>query len=85
MFTVILHRAGHASENVHVYSLSEASACVTAFQRKYALGASECGSFHGGVYKDNAMLYWVSYNGRVWRARGSSANDGLVYDPASED
>lgn len=81
MFTVILHRAGYTSEEVHVYSIEEASAALVAFQKKYAMGASDCGAFHGGVYQGFCMPYVISYNGRVWMSTGSSRYDGLVYDP----
>lgn len=81
MLTVILHRVGEVPEEVHVYSVEEASAALVAFQGKHGMGASDMGAFHGGVYQGGNMLYVISYNGRVWKSTASSAYDGLVHDP----
>lgn len=84
MFSVMLHRDGHASEEAHVYSLAEASATVTAFQRKYDMGARDMGSFHGEVHVGGRLTNVVSYNGRVWGRDGSKGFKQLVFDPASK-
>lgn len=87
MLTVGLHRAGHASEEAHVYSVEEASATVTAFQSKYGMGASDMGNHHGKVYVGNTMVYTVSYNGRVWGRSDADKTrfNKLVHDPRAND
>lgn len=83
MLKVFLHRDGHTVEEVHVYTIEEASATVTAFQRKYDMGARDMGHAHGKVYVGNTMVYKVSYNGRVWGRSDADSTlfNKLIHDP----
>lgn len=80
-YRITLHRAGHTPENVHVYSLAEASATLTAFQRKHAMGSSDMGELHGDVVHNGKLAYRVSYNGRVWARGADSKFSVLALDP----
>lgn len=83
MLQVLLQRDGFTAEEVFVYTIEEASAVVTAFQRKYDMGARDMGHAHGKVYVGNSMAYTVSYNGRVWGRSDVDKTlfDKLVFDP----
>jgi len=86
MFIVKLRREGLPLEQAHVYSLAEASATVTAYQREFGLGASQLADEHGEVrsVEDGAPTHWVSYNGRVWELEPDTYGlwlGRLVYEP----
>lgn len=81
MFSVTLHQDGFTSEEAFVYTLEEASAAVTAYQRKWCMGASDMGAFHGEVRVSGRLTHTVSYNGRVWERTADGRQGPCVHDP----
>jgi hypothetical protein len=84
MLTVTLHHTGRSPQDVLVSTLEEASSAVTSFQLASCMASSDAGERHGEVRRGQALLYTVSYNGRVWSIKpaGDAPYVACVYDPA---
>ena len=77
-----LAASGAPTLDVTIQFADEASRVFTAYRDKYEFGASEMKRGCGNIYDSrNHLVGRISFNGRIWDAKGNPVESALTLQP----